>query len=219
MPNCWAILEIPPTYDVEEISRVRRALIRKWHPDTVASPEQQSEYTARCAAINAAYDEAVQIVAVRERVLKTSFANIDAELRRSNRERAAFSSSLALRAVPSLAAWLSVIYLLGFRYTFPATAIVFLFLAGVFIAAAADLLVYRLAVRPLLSFLGCQRSPILPWALLELANLLVLSFWFPDSERLLQAGLILAIPLWRSWRWVRGTAKTPRSPSESYDST
>jgi hypothetical protein len=215
MPNCWAILEIPPTYDVGEISRVRRALIRKWHPDTVENPEQKSEYTAKCAAINAAYDEAVQIVATRERVLRTSFANIDAELRRSHRERAAFSSSFALRAVPSVAGWFAVIYLLGFRYTFPATAIAFLFLAGVVIATVVDLLVYRLAVRPLLTFLGCQHSPVLPWALLEVANLLVLSFWFPDSERILQAGLILAIPLWRSWRWLRGTAK---SPSENYDS-
>jgi hypothetical protein len=59
--NCWKVLGIHPTNDVETIKKAYRALIRKWHPDRVRSPEQKPEFTDRCAEINVAYDEAMNL--------------------------------------------------------------------------------------------------------------------------------------------------------------
>jgi preprotein translocase subunit Sec63 len=64
MKSCWELLQITPTNDVEVIKRARRLLIRKWHPDLVASAEEKRNHTARCAEINAAYEQAVRFAKV-----------------------------------------------------------------------------------------------------------------------------------------------------------
>jgi hypothetical protein len=60
MGNCWEVLGISPTNDVEAIKKAYRALIKQWHPDTVNSDERE-EYTNRSAEINVAYDDAIRL--------------------------------------------------------------------------------------------------------------------------------------------------------------
>ena len=57
MTSCWTTLEIQPTNDVDVISKARRLLIKRWHPDTVPNPVQKNVYTVRCARRNVAHDE------------------------------------------------------------------------------------------------------------------------------------------------------------------
>jgi hypothetical protein len=64
MTNCWAVLAISPTNDIDAISKARRALIRRWHPDRVSGSVQKHFYTARCARINVAHDEAVKLASM-----------------------------------------------------------------------------------------------------------------------------------------------------------
>jgi hypothetical protein len=61
MRNCWDVLEIKPTSDVEEIKRARRVLVKRWHPDAVDDPLMRDEFTHRCAEVNAAYDVAMKL--------------------------------------------------------------------------------------------------------------------------------------------------------------
>src|SRR5262245_8534421 len=122
MANCWAILQIEPTHNVEEISRARRSLIRKWHPDTVGDPSQKEAYTVRCAQINVAYDEAVRLAGIRERILRVDpFQGMDigGELRRSS--HSSFRSAGLLKLASPLLGFMFAFYFLAFRVTFPAT--------------------------------------------------------------------------------------------------
>jgi hypothetical protein len=203
--NCWAVLEIAPTHNQDEISKARRALIRKWHPDTVMDRDRQNEYTVRCATINAAYDEAVKIAEIRERVLRPNSPPIDVdafELRHSSnlgdRPYTEATYRFMYRAV-----FVVVTYFLGFRVFVPATGLAIVFAAGIVIAATLDLILYRYAVRPFVKFLGFQEPTMAPWIILELANLAALARWFYGAHELFQAGLLMAIPLWRLKRWVK----------------
>ena len=83
MPKCWDVLGITPTSDLKVIKEARRVLIRTWHPDVVSAPEQQSVYTARCAEINAAYDDAMKYAKIRARLL----ADIERERSRPRHDR------------------------------------------------------------------------------------------------------------------------------------
>jgi hypothetical protein len=205
MTNCWAILEIAPTHDFDEISKARRALMRKWHPDTVRDPARQNEYTIRCATINAAYDEAVKIAEIRERIFRPSAPPIDFdafELRHS----AGFGSRPYTEATYKLVSrglFVVVIFFLGFRIFLPILFVAIVFGAGLVMAAMIDLIVYRYAVRPFVNFLGFQQPTIAPWILLELANVVAMASWFRGTNELFQAGMLLAIPLWRLKRRVK----------------
>lgn len=203
MTRCWAILEIPPTNDVEEIRKARRTLMRKWHPDTVADPRRKEEYTIRCAEINAAHDEAVHIAETTGRVYGTSFksnaasaaadAFDDAAWRSAARDRRFRSEHL--RLISPVAAFFSVFYLLAFRFTFPLTVIAVIFGAGLVVAAIVDVILYYYLVRPVLSLVSMEKSAFLPYAMLALANF-GLNAVLQPSEFLFQAGIITAIPLW-----------------------
>jgi hypothetical protein len=58
--DCWKRLGLPPTTDLAAIKRAYREQVKRYHPDTVATPEQKRRYTILCAAINEAYREAVR---------------------------------------------------------------------------------------------------------------------------------------------------------------
>lgn len=60
MSDCWKILGLKPTTDLAAIKRAYRAKVKRYHPDTVTTPEQKRRYTIICAAINDAYREAVR---------------------------------------------------------------------------------------------------------------------------------------------------------------
>lgn len=59
MKDCWKLLGIQPTNDVGIIRKSYLKLVKKYHPDTVPTPEQKRKYTIRCAEINNAYKEAL----------------------------------------------------------------------------------------------------------------------------------------------------------------
>jgi hypothetical protein len=132
LTRCWAILEIPPTNDVEEIRKARRSLIRKWHPDTVEDPAQKGEYTIRCAEINAAHDDAVHIASTTGRVYEMasgSAAPFDTGAFRTRSRGPRFRSG-SVRLISPVAAFLSVFYLLAFRVTFPLTVLAIFLVQG-----------------------------------------------------------------------------------------
>jgi hypothetical protein len=58
--ECWKRLGLEPTADLAAIKRAYREQVKRFHPDTVATPEQKRRYTIICAAINDAYREAVR---------------------------------------------------------------------------------------------------------------------------------------------------------------
>ena len=51
---------LQPTTDLAAIKRAYREQVKRYHPDTVTTPEQKRRYTIICAAINEAYCEAVR---------------------------------------------------------------------------------------------------------------------------------------------------------------
>ena len=59
MKNCWEVLQIQPTTDVDVIQNTRRSLIKTWHPDTASSVKEKELYNSRSAEINAACDRAM----------------------------------------------------------------------------------------------------------------------------------------------------------------
>jgi hypothetical protein len=58
--DCWKRLGLEPTADLAAIKRAYREQVKRYHPDTVTTPEQKRRYTIICAAINDAYREAVR---------------------------------------------------------------------------------------------------------------------------------------------------------------
>ena len=60
MKNCWEQLGLQQTTDVAEIKKAYRALVKRYHPDTVHTPEKKRKFTVRCAQINDAYNQALK---------------------------------------------------------------------------------------------------------------------------------------------------------------
>lgn len=60
MTNCWKVLGLEPTKDLELIKTTYRDLLKVYHPDKVTNQDMKVAYTAKCAQINAAYKEAVK---------------------------------------------------------------------------------------------------------------------------------------------------------------
>ena len=62
MKDCWQVLGIPCTTDVEAVSRAYRSLIKRYHPDTIpsGSPEMIRHYTIKCGRINQAFRQAIE---------------------------------------------------------------------------------------------------------------------------------------------------------------
>jgi len=94
MPTrCWEVLGIRPTSDLAAIKEARRVLIRTWHPDIATTPEHQAHYTARCAEINAAYEDAVKFANIRARLLEQV---ADARRKRQTSQAEVWSTSGSL---------------------------------------------------------------------------------------------------------------------------
>ncbi len=62
MNDCWQVLDLPSTTDVAAVKRAYRALIKRYHPDTIASgpPEMIRRYTVKCGQINQAFRQALE---------------------------------------------------------------------------------------------------------------------------------------------------------------
>jgi len=60
MKGCWEVLGIPPTTDRQAIKNAYRDLAKRYHPDTVGSPEKKRRHTIRLAEINRARSQAVE---------------------------------------------------------------------------------------------------------------------------------------------------------------
>jgi DnaJ domain len=89
--DCWKTLGLQPTTDLAAIKRAYREQVKRYHPDTVTTPEQKRRYTIICAAINEAYREALRQAQVanaeQPRADSESFA--DAPDQQTNEFRAA----------------------------------------------------------------------------------------------------------------------------------
>jgi hypothetical protein len=59
MKDCWAVLGIPRMRDPAAVKKAYRDLIKRYHPDTVNSPERVRHYTIKCAELNAAREQAI----------------------------------------------------------------------------------------------------------------------------------------------------------------
>lgn len=57
--DCWKILGISKTKDTETIKSAYRRLMKRYHPDMVASAGKKRDYTRKCLQIMAAYKEAL----------------------------------------------------------------------------------------------------------------------------------------------------------------
>lgn len=64
MKNCWKVLGIARTADIETVKKTYRELVKKYHPDRARSPEKVRHYTIKCAEINEAYRQALRECAV-----------------------------------------------------------------------------------------------------------------------------------------------------------
>jgi hypothetical protein len=60
MNDCWDTLRITATSDIVAIRNAYRELVKRYHPDTVLTPEEKLRYTDFCAGINQAYREAIE---------------------------------------------------------------------------------------------------------------------------------------------------------------
>lgn len=69
MKDCFKVLEIPRTKDRQAVKRAYREVVKKYHPDTVRSPEKIRHYTIKCAEINDAYHQAIEYCATGEDVI------------------------------------------------------------------------------------------------------------------------------------------------------
>jgi hypothetical protein len=59
--NCWKTLRINETNDKDVIQRAYRELVKQYHPDKASTPERVRINTVKCAEINAAYNEALNV--------------------------------------------------------------------------------------------------------------------------------------------------------------
>lgn len=64
---------MPSTTDVEAVKRAYRALIKRYHPDTVTSrsPETVRRYTIKCGRINQAFRQAIEQCVTGEQAVGT----------------------------------------------------------------------------------------------------------------------------------------------------
>jgi len=62
MKDCWQVLGIPSTTDVAAVKCAYLALIKRYHPDTIASgsPELIRRYTIKCGRLNQAFRQALE---------------------------------------------------------------------------------------------------------------------------------------------------------------
>lgn len=200
--NCWKRLELQPTTDLVAIKRAYREQVKRYHPDTVMTPEQKRRYTIICAAINEAYREAVRWAraasaaaadaghdgfAHTDRQDTGEFATTTSEsesvssLHQPNAPAAFFKWPAALRTLLLLFLGFEIVIFFTGPVNMPGTVetvagvlvalFVGLFIYGVLVAGALDLLIVWLFPRRLLDRLGLAKyESKLIWLLILAAN-------------------------------------------------
>jgi hypothetical protein len=212
MHSCWQILEIEPTSDSEVIGKARRRLIRKYHPDTSSDEGETARLTARCAEINAAHDQAVQLAAIRRRILHQPRGQ-DPHVSYT-REPLGFSFSS--QPVIAMAILLIVIFLFAFRRWIVALFPLAAMLAGAGVMACIDLVLYWMVFKrlPFSKSLGGLEWPpsVVAMSLLMGGNTIIVLLWLAGladrifstvSAPLFSVGALLAVPGWLARRWLQ----------------
>jgi hypothetical protein len=206
MKNCWGVLQMQPTNDVDAIKRARRSLIKEWHPDIAVSAEDKQRRTSRCSEINAACDEAVRLA----NGWKRTPADPDADRETTIPTHRIVRTSFAVKHFSLLFVLGLVLFIVALRVMFPAVVVLITFLIGVGLIGFIDLLLFWLLIKPLLSKIGLQQIPA--WFLLLLANILISRLWLSQiGDRLFgevlgpafSLGIVVAVPLWRLMRWCK----------------
>jgi triphosphoribosyl-dephospho-CoA synthetase len=203
--DCWKRLGLQPTTDLAAIKRAYREQVKRYHPDTVASPEQKRRYTIICAAINDAYREAVR----RAQAAHADAADSSADARPAEAGESAGAAGEFTSAAPAYSqnalgsffkspGALRTLLLLFFGFevivffagpvrnlpsAFEAMAGLFLALFvgfiiyGLLVAGALDLLIFWFFPRRLLERLGLARyESKLIWLVILITNAFVFFF-------------------------------------------
>jgi hypothetical protein len=213
MKNCWGLLQMQPTNDVEAIKRARRLLIREWHPDIATGAEDKQRRALRCSEINAACDEAVRLANGWKRTPADPVISREAAIPRHHITRTSFTVNLFswLFAIGILLCILFARFIFGFLFFFMP------FLVGASLIGFIDLLLFRLVIKRLL-LRSIRRTSVgeyqdtLAWFLLFFANIVILRFWLSQvGDRLFgevlgpvfTLGIVIVVPLWRLMRWSK----------------
>ena len=188
MKNCWDVLGVTPTSDVESIKSAWRALIKTWHPDLVKDSKREEEYTAKCAEINDAYADAIRLAGIRARVERQTHHERNRMSRRSHQG----SDAIRLR----LYTWIAAVFILlvilsrivSPRYLIPA-------ISGFCVMGALNSILYAVLVR----LTNWNEKTV--WTVLFLVNILVVQLLAADP--LFTIGAFLALPLWLLFKWFK----------------
>lgn len=225
MASCWEVLEISPTSDIDVIKKARRLLIKRYHPDTVSNPQQKEQYTNRCVEINEAYDEAMKLAEVRAWILSRAPVS-ETKKPQSRRSHVAPSWELLL----SIGLMGLLVLGIAFRRHLASIISVAVFAAGLGVMWCLDLLLYVLALKPLLSSsffrrhgiekhrqaVACSLLMIYNGAILEFLNSVAGRYVFGGIGGLIfYATAILALPLWLYFRI--GSERRPKSEFQTGD--
>ena len=210
MKSCWTILGILPTGDTTAIRKAYLELVKKYHPDTVITPETKRKYTILCAEINQAYTEAVEQAktfsepqphAPEEAPRYTPPERDNPDVAKAFRQYSGhfvrrFGAAImlllfALQFLPYLSPSLMRRPPEALRFAVGAVATVFvvlfvfviIFVYGVIIAGTLDLFLILLFPRKLLAKLGLGKyEGKLVWLSIVMAN--VTLFFFTDLIRI-----------------------------------
>jgi len=68
MNNCWNILGIEETRDIEKIKHTYHRLVKKYHPDKAKNPQEAESFTKICSDLNFAYESAIQYAKTAEKM-------------------------------------------------------------------------------------------------------------------------------------------------------
>jgi hypothetical protein len=227
--DCWKILNIPPTHDIETIKKAYRKLVKIYHPDKANTPEKVRKNTLKCAEINLAYEEAL-----RQAKQKNSKENIYVSTKATEKPYPwyynTFSFGLMIIGLIFSVLWIAIVGLIAekigslpdqslYKIIF---SIAVIFLAGsvVFgfgIVGAFDFIIFYSFPRNLLGKIGLEKfENKIIWILITFVNITVFyGFGFgdfllerEDPMRHLYAGIFKAasagaIPVWLFINWLR----------------
>ena len=205
MKTCWDILEIAPTIDSDAIKSARRSLMKSWHPDVAGAVDEKAAYNARCAEINAAYDQAMTFAKAWRPPARTDATNSEAP--RVHRSSLVITHPFA--SIEVLAVVAMMFFILASRSGFRLFLMLVPFALAAAVIAVIDWLLLQMAIRPALPVATPrQYKKAAAWLLLTTVNIFILRFGLAEIASLLFgfiAGPIfditvgLAIPLWISF--------------------
>ena len=223
MNNCWVTLNIERTNDLEVIKRARRSLIKRWHPDTVTSAEEQPNHTIRCMEINAAFDKALRIANHSKGIAPNRIRKDNENDQNWNFPNAKFRSS-ALDTFDGYQCAILVVVLVllstirTFLFLFLSLAFFAAVLAGALSIGLVDLLLFKLVVHPVLSTISLlwtateRQKRKLAWSLLLLFNIFIMHLGIPGVGTsafgtllggIFSASVACAVPAWLWRRWFK----------------